>query len=56
VLRTGRVENSHAALVPRERAPQGERTLRLRSGTGGAPFTFVVGDGTLRIVERDGKP
>jgi hypothetical protein len=52
VLRNGRVENSHTGLTPRERAEQTDRHLRLRAGAGGAPFSFTVGDGTLRIVAR----
>lgn len=55
VLRTGRVENSHAGLAPRERTEQSDRSRHLRAGAGGAPFSFTVGDGTLRIVERDAR-
>ena len=49
VLRTGRIENNHPALVERERAP--ERQLRARAGAGGASLTFEVGDGVIRITQ-----
>jgi len=48
VLRAGRIENNHPALVARERAPA-ERQLRARAGAGGATLTFEVGDGVIRI-------
>jgi len=47
VLRAGRIENNHPALVVRERAP--ERQLRARAGAGGAMLSFEVGDGVIRI-------
>jgi hypothetical protein len=49
VLRAGRVENQHAGLAPRERTQPTERSLQGRAGQGGAPLTFTLGDGTLRI-------
>ena len=49
VLRTGRVENTHAGLTPRERTPTTARSLHARAGPGGAALSFIVGDGTLRI-------
>ena len=49
VLRTGRIENASDMLAPREREPQTDRLLRARAGSGGVSFSFVVGDGTLRI-------
>ena len=51
VLRAGRVENSHPALIPRERTRPTERALRARAGQGGAALSFTVGDGALRIVQ-----
>ena len=52
VLRAGRVENSHTALAPRERTrPTTERSLQARAGAGGAPLSFTVGDGTIRIAQ-----
>ncbi|HWW77132.1 MAG TPA: hypothetical protein VNZ44_17145, partial [Pyrinomonadaceae bacterium] len=49
VLRAGRVENGFAGLEPRERTKPTERSLQARAGQGGAPLSFTVGDGTLRI-------
>ncbi len=49
VLRAGRIENNHPAVVERERAPAAERQLRARAGAGGATLTFEVGDGVIRI-------
>jgi hypothetical protein len=52
VLRTGRVENTHPHLAPREDAPAPDaRTLRARAGNGGATLSLTVGDGTLRIKQ-----
>lgn len=55
VLRAGRVENLHAGLEPRERTPSTDRTFHGRGGQGGAALSFIVGDGTLRITQDDGK-
>lgn len=49
VLRAGRVENQHPGLAPRERTSPTERSLQARGGQGGAPLSFTLGDGTLRI-------
>lgn len=51
VLRAGRVENSYTDLAPRERTQTTERSLHGRMGQGGAPLSFTVGDGTIRIVQ-----
>lgn len=51
VLRAGRVENSYPGLAPRERTQATERSLQGRMGQGGAPLSFTVGDGTIRIVQ-----
>ncbi|MBA2340312.1 MAG: hypothetical protein H0V88_07940, partial [Pyrinomonadaceae bacterium] len=59
ILRTGRIENSYPSLLPRESdqhsAPPTERNLQARAGAGGAPFSFTVGDGTLRIKQFENK-
>jgi hypothetical protein len=55
VLRTGRVENSYAALAPRERTRPTERSLQARAGSGGAPLSFTVGDGTIRLSQASGE-
>jgi hypothetical protein len=55
VLRAGRVENGFAGLAPRERSKPTERSLQARAGHGGAPLSFTVGDGTLRISQAAGR-
>ncbi len=56
VLRAGRIENSYPSLIARdERLPATERLQRLRAGSGGAPLSFIVGDGTLRIKQESSK-
>ena len=49
VLRSGRIENNHPALLPREGVASGARQLRARAGAGGATLAFEVGDGSIRI-------
>lgn len=49
ILRNGKVENSFAALKPRERAKFNEKQILARAGNGGAQFSFTVGDGTIKI-------
>jgi hypothetical protein len=55
VLRAGRVENSYAGLSPRERTQATERSLQARAGQGGAPLSFTVGDGNIRIFQESRK-
>ncbi|MDQ1525169.1 MAG: hypothetical protein QOE47_3093 [Pyrinomonadaceae bacterium] len=57
LLRTGRVENNHPALLPRSgggsnnnNAPNA-RQLRARAGSGGATLSLELGDGVLRITQ-----
>ena len=49
VLRTGKIVNTYEGLVSREKPGLTERTVRARSGAGGAYFKFTVGDGTVNI-------
>ena len=49
VLRTGRIENNHPALAPREGIASSARQLRARAGAGGATLSFELGDGVIRI-------
>lgn len=51
VLRAGRIENTYAGLVSRERTQANDHQLQGRTGQGGASLTFTVGDGTLRIMQ-----
>jgi hypothetical protein len=49
ILRTGKIVNTYEGLAPREKPGITERTVRARSGFGGAFFTFTVGDGVVNI-------
>jgi hypothetical protein len=49
VLRTGKIINTYDGLTSREKPGLTERTVRARSGSGGAYFKFTVGDGTVNI-------
>ncbi|HKP73365.1 MAG TPA: hypothetical protein VJT82_10540 [Pyrinomonadaceae bacterium] len=51
VLRSGRIENNHPAVSPRESSSSPERQLRARAGSGGATLAFEVGDGQIRITQ-----
>lgn len=52
ILRTGQLENTVAALAPRERTTATPRSLKGRAGAGGATLSFTVGDGTLRLTQQ----
>jgi hypothetical protein len=49
VLRAGKIENNYDGLTTREKPGITERVVRGRSGSGGAFFKFVVGDGTINF-------
>jgi hypothetical protein len=49
VLRTGAIENTYNALVPRERTTATAHSLNGRAGAGGPTLAFTVGDGKLFI-------
>ena len=49
VLRTGKIVNTYEGLASREKPGITERTVRARSGAGGAYFKFTVGDGIVNI-------
>jgi hypothetical protein len=49
VLRTGEIKSTLPGLEPRERNSIGPRSMRARSGNGGAMLVFTVGDGTIQI-------
>jgi hypothetical protein len=56
VLRAGRVENTYAGLVPRERTKPTDRTLQGVAGSGGATLSLTVGDGRVRITQAVASP
>lgn len=49
VLRTGKIENSLTSLKPRDRTKFTDKQMSAKAGNGGAPLTFTVGDGTLKM-------
>ena len=56
ILRTGRIENGFAEFTPRVRKQEfTETSIIAKSGTGGVPLKFSVGDGTMKILQ-DKKP
>ena len=56
ILRTGRIENGFAEFKPRVRKQEfTETSIIAKSGTGGVPLKFSVGDGTMKIFQ-DKKP
>lgn len=52
ILRTGSIDNKYAALKPKQRRAEfTERSIAARSGTGGVPLKFTVGDGNMSIFQ-----
>jgi hypothetical protein len=52
VLRTGGVENAFTDFKPRSRNVKfTEKSIIAKSGNGGIPLKFTVGDGTLKLLE-----
>ena len=50
ILRTGKIENDYAGLKPRVRKEEfTDKLIVARSGIGGIPLKFTVGDGTLTL-------
>ena len=50
ILRTGRIENAFKEFTPRVRKQEfTETSIVAKSGTGGVPLKFSVGDGTMKI-------
>lgn len=55
ILRTGKIENSYEGLKPRVRKGEfTEKSIVAKSGVGGIPLKFTVGDGTLKIGNSGG--
>jgi hypothetical protein len=51
VLRSGKIENSYNFLKPREKTKFTDRQMFAKTGSGGVPLKFTVGDGTLALSE-----
>ena len=53
VLRIGQIENALTVLKPRDRTKFSEKSMAAKAGNGGAPLSFTVGDGTLKLIETE---
>lgn len=53
VLRAGKVENALTNLKPRDRTKFGEKSIVATAGSGGAPLSFTVGEGQLKLTETE---
>lgn len=52
ILRSGAIDNQYAALRPKARHSEfTSRSIAARSGNGGVPLKFTVGDGNMSIVQ-----
>ncbi len=52
ILRTGKIDNTYAELKPKTRKDIfTDKIIAAKSGTGGIPLKFTVGDGTLNIFQ-----
>lgn len=49
VLRVGQIEDEFKLLKPRDRAKFTDKQMTGKAGNGGAPLSFTVGDGTLKL-------
>jgi len=50
ILRTGKIENGYSGLKPRVRKDEfTDKSIVAKSGLGGIPLKFTVGDGTLKL-------
>ncbi|MEO8573149.1 MAG: hypothetical protein ABI481_04205 [Pyrinomonadaceae bacterium] len=55
ILRTGKIENGYLGLKPRVRKAEfTEKSIVAKSGVGGTPLKFTVGDGTLKLASLGG--
>lgn len=53
VLRVGQIENALTNLKPRDRTKFSDKAIVAKAGSGGAPFSFTVGDGNLKLFETE---
>jgi hypothetical protein len=52
ILRTGKIDNTYADLKPKTRKDAfTDKLIAAKSGAGGVPLKFTVGDGTLNIFQ-----
>ena len=52
VLRTGKINNSYPGFESRERTEMTDRSIKARSGTGGATLKFAVVEGSIAIKKK----
>ena len=51
ILRTGKIENGYIGFRPRVRKAEfTDKSIVAKSGVGGPPLKFTIGDGTMKIV------
>lgn len=53
VLREGKIENTLTTLKPLSRTKFTDKSIAAKAGSGGAPLSFTVGDGTLKLMETE---
>ena len=53
VLRGGQIENALTNLKPRDRTKFTEKSMKAKAGNGGAPLSFTIGEGTLKLTETE---
>lgn len=53
VLRVGKIENNYPTLKPEKLTTATEKSIQGIAGTGGTSLKFVVGDGLLRIAQKE---
>lgn len=51
ILRVGTLENTLVNLKPQPRTQFTEKAIQAKAGNGGAPLSFTVGDGVLKLME-----
>jgi len=56
VLRLGDIAANYSDLQPRERNSITNKSVRARTGSGGATLNFTVGDGSIQILENKAAP
>lgn len=53
ILRVGEINNSLTNIKPRDRSKFTEKMISAKAGNGGAPLSFTVGDGTMKLLETE---
>ncbi len=53
VLRIGQIENALTVLKPRDKTKFSEKSIVAKAGNGGAPLSFTIGDGNLKLMETE---